>query len=375
MQGSGEGRDLGVGVWKGKRVRGGGGETKEVPDPLLTLYKEDSAAFSAAFSRGQSQLLLPPPPFGPGQWNLTRGSLVDTWWGGGVSNYSLGDQFMAPFFSVLPDAESASVLKYLSGGADKGSGLEGPFGIRALFPYLPHATDPWGGEYPPGVYANGGSYAWLTCGASLALLWGGEVSAAHRIWGALSQKMLFGGRGMPRVAYEYLHSDTGEPMGNAPQGWDGVCGAWAWLGGGVGWWRESPVWAWPPGGKDKREGREKLNLDAPYRLKEPGVWHSHTYHLTLPSHDLQPLTLPLTSLFSNFSEEGGSGGTAYFFLFDSETRKGEVVYGLKAALSGGGFSWAASFPCGDFPKAPGARASCSVLVKGGEKKEVIVILN
>jgi hypothetical protein len=62
-----------------------------------------------------------------------------------------------------------------AGAAGSVSGLEGAYGVRALYPYLPHATDPWGGEYPPGGYANGGSYAWLTCGAALALAWGGDA--------------------------------------------------------------------------------------------------------------------------------------------------------------------------------------------------------
>jgi len=358
-------------------LRGGRVDNGTLTPGSLAFFKFDAAHFSSAFSKGQAQFLLPPPPLGLGQWNESRGSLVDTWWGeSGPSNYSLGDQFMAAFFSILPAKHSKSMLRYLSPGANEGSGLEGPFGIRALYPYLPHATDPWGGEYPPGVYANGGSYAWLTCGASLSLLWGGEEEAGHRVWSALSHQMLFGEHGgMPHVPYEYLHSDTGKAMGNAPQGWDGVCGAWAWLGGGIGWWRESPVWAWPPGGKDTREDKERFNLGAAYRLNEPGLWHKHTYHLSFKSPPTVDLLLPLTS-FS--SVNSSSSESSYFFVLDSHHGKGSVAHGLKEWVgsqeSPHTFLWESVSPCDVAPRQP-SRLACKFSLQSGENTEVVILIN
>jgi hypothetical protein len=111
-------------------------------------------------------------------------------------------------------------------------------------------------------------------------------------------------------------------MGNAPQGWDGICGAWAWAGGGIGWWRESPVWAVPLGGSARssrgskgsrgREGGKgggrgllraqqeeqaqaleeleeleleeamRQSLNKPLTLNSPGLMHRHSYRLLLP---------------------------------------------------------------------------------------------
>ena len=249
--------------------------------------------------------------------------------------------------------------------------------MRALYPYLPHATDPWGGEYPPGVYANGGSYAWLTCGAALALAWGGDAAAGGRVWSRLSSAMLFSPT-PEHVAYEYLHSDTGARMGNAPQGWDGVCGAFAWLGGGRGgvhWWRDSPVWAWPPGGgAPSTEAEAAAPVDGALRVGERGVWHSHTYRLLLgsaadgseaaPGWAQQELLLPLGSLPQGHffrgvrGQDGGGEGLAGGWLLAGSAR---IVAGLRAAGSGGGgsdnssegFAFESSWECsrdkGGFP--------------------------
>jgi len=248
--------------------------------------------------------------------------------------------------------------------------------VRALFPYLPHASDPWGGEYAPGVYANGGSYAWLTCGAALSLAAAGDAAGAWRVWRKLTERMFEAGAG--GLAFEYLHSDSGARMGNAPQGWDGVCAAWAWRGGAVGWWRESVVSdVGARGGAPAEE--DPFEVGAPLGLAEPGFAHAHTYHLALPraaagrpggagappAPPRKPLLLPLLSLRGSFArcafpaEAGGWG---------APPAACDVVAGIGAELGGGGggVAWDAVAPC----RRGAAGFTCAIA--GGEEVRILV---
>ena len=307
-----------------------------------SALRADGRNFSAAYAAGWRQLISPVEV--GGQWNATTGALSDTWWDGRVVNYTLGDQFMAVYFSLLGHQKAASLLEWLTGG----SGLEGPYGVRALFPYMPHASDPWGGEYPPGVYANGGSYAWLTCGAVHALAAGGDVMGAWRVWLKLTTRMFEAGAG--GLAFEYLHSDTGARMGNAPQGWDGVCAAWAWRGGVVGWWRESTVG--DVGARGGAPGEEDpADVGTPLALNEPGLAHPHVYHLSLPPLEAlgsgaraprAPLLLPLLSLrngsFARCAFPAAGGG------WGAPPAACHVVAGILEE-AGGAITWDSERPC------------------------------
>jgi hypothetical protein len=307
--------------------------------------EEDAHNFSAARVAGLRQLTAELSD--GGQWDSAVGALRDTWWDGRVSGYALGDQFMAVYFNVLSRPRASSLLAYLTGA----SGLEGPYGIRALFPYQVNASDPWGGYYPAGVYANGGSYAWLTCGTVLALAAGGDSAAAWRVWRKMTTRMFAAGaRGL---AYEYLQSETGDRMGNAPQGWDGVCAAWAWGGGAVRWWRESPasdvgarggVVGGEGDGEEEGEGRT-----ADSALE-------HVYHLTLP--DLRslgsgsssrrreprlPLLLPLLSLHGHFARCSFPVTAGGWGVLPSIC---EIVAGIEAGPGElGDVVWRTSSPC------------------------------
>lgn len=273
----------------------------------------DRRNFSAAYAAGWRQLTSAVSE--GGQWDSEKGALVDSWWDGRPANYSLGDSFMAIHFSVLGGAHAQSLVEWITGAA---SGLEGPYGIRALFPYVAHAADPWGGEYPPGVYANGGTYAWLTCGTVLSLAAAGDTAGAWRVWLKLTSRMFQPGAG--GLAYEYLHSDLGDRAGHAPQGWDGVCVAWAWRGGAVRWWRESSVSDVGPRGGAIGAEDPKILDDADVAVSGP-----HVYHLALPVYAgsggvgqqrrnaRPPLLLPILSLqrrsFARcaFDTAGGDG--------------------------------------------------------------------
>lgn len=299
----------------------------------------DIMNFSAAFSAGQRQIVAPTSE--GGQWNPASGSLSDTWWDGRAVNYTLGDQFMSVYFNVLGTPLTESLLDWITGP----SGLEGPFGIRALFPYVLHAADPWGGEYAPGVYANGGSYAWLTCGTVLALASAGRHADAWRIWLKLTTRMFEPGAG--GLAYEYLHSDTGARMGNAPQGWDGVCAAWAWAGGSVVWWRESEVSDVGRRGASKLARREQAPKDI--LSNEAPISSQHIYHLGLPAFDhlsvgprepRRPLLLPVLSLQGSFARCTFPNGDWHV-----PPSHCAVVSGISPESANGEISWQKTYPC------------------------------
>jgi hypothetical protein len=259
-------------------------------------FRDDSRVFSRAYSAGHRELLA--PVAAGGLWDSSIGYFRDSWHSGAPSNYTLGDVFMTVFFSILGEDRARKTIDFI-----KSPKMSGEFGVRALYPYMPFALDPWGGHYPPGVYANGGSYAWLTCGAALAAHASGASEWAWRMWHAHTDRMLFHNNG-PRVPYEYLHSETGERMGNAPQGWSSVCSAFAWRGPIVGWTRASPIWA---------QRRQMSLVDPteegrPFSIDEPGVSHLHTYHLTISGGAARVFVLPCGSIPGAFIEIRYGGG-------------------------------------------------------------------
>ena len=324
--------------------------------------RADVLNFSAAYAAGWRQLTAASASEGGGggQWDVASGSLRDTRWDGRASNYSLGDQFMAVYFNLLGAPRAQSLLAWVT--KPGASGLEGPFGIRALFPYEPHAADPWGGEYDAGVYANGGSYAWLTCGTVLALAAAGDTAGAWRVWLKLTTRMFEPGAG--GLAYEYLHSDTGARMGHAPQGWDGVCAAWAWQGGAVRWWRESPVAdVGPRGGATGAADPSEVDLGPlPAAAVAAGASapQPHTYHLVLPQQlgsgsgeqsARLPLLLPLLSVpsrrcFLRCDVKRASAETGQ--RWDASSAACDVVSGIMPAAGAGGgdsVAWRDVYPC------------------------------
>jgi hypothetical protein len=150
---------------------------------------------------------------GGGMWNATGGFFQDIWWDNRNTNYTLTDNSVGAFFQLIPDSTSQIVFKWLSL-----NGNEGPFGMRDFYPYFPNADD------PPGVYGNGGVYAWLTCIEAVSRMMRGDYSGGERIWKKMSNQMLYAeGQPAKNMAYEYMNGDTGLDMGAFPFGGDGAC--------------------------------------------------------------------------------------------------------------------------------------------------------
>ena len=233
-------------------------------------YRDDARNFSKAYSAGHRELMSPVSE--GGHWDTSIGYFRDSWWHSKPSNYTLGDVFMTVFFSIVGKGRAHSVIDYIAS-----PNMSGLYGVRALFPYMPYALDPWGGYYPPGVYANGGSYAWMTCGSALAAGMAGRDEWAWKMWLTHTNQMLYT-NGAQRIPYEYLHSETGAQMGNAPQGWSSVCSAFAWSGPIVRWARESPIWAQR---SQIKTPEDPIEEGAPFSINEPGITHTHTYRLTI----------------------------------------------------------------------------------------------
>lgn len=283
-------------------------------------FREDVNNFSYAYSQGYAQLVAPLAE--GGLWDADAQFLRDTWWSGLTSNYSLGDVFMSVYFRLLGESRAKAVLHHFFS-----AGLEGEFGVRALWPYMPHATDPSGGEYGPGIYANGGSYAWMTCGTALAAFFAGDTESAWRLWSKHSKQMLFAD-GNRRVPYEYLHSETGAQMGNAPQGWSSVCAAFAWSGPIVGWARDTPLWI---------TGAPPANDPHELSLIEPEAAHRHTYRLTSKMSTASNILLPLGSIPGAFARIGWSTSGAAPII--------DVVSQVKGGADRGSYEWRSVVPC------------------------------
>ena len=320
-------------------------------------YREDARNFSKAYAAGHRELMA--PISAEGHWDASIGYFRDSWHSGIPSNYTLGDVFMSVFFSIVGAQHAGNVIDYIASPL-----MSGPFGVRAIFPYMPFALDPWGGFYPPGVYANGGSYAWMTCGSALAAGMAGREDWAWEMWGTHSQQMLFA-NGAPRVPYEYLHSETGNQMGNAPQGWSSVCAAFAWNGPIVRWARESPIWAQ----RAHVPSLDPTDIGSPFSIDEPGVTHTHTYRLSRkPARGPNiraPFLLPCGSLPGVFVRVSGNAVDMVSGLRRTSAKNNPI----------GAFGWIREVSCTERGLQGGAKLYvCAAGTGSGEVVEVRVLV-
>jgi len=145
-----------------------------------------------------------------GMWDGQR--YVDLWYDGRVNTtYVLLDQSVGAYFNVVDSSHLDSIFEVFRS-------IEGPAGMRVLFPYIPN----WG--YDPGTYANGGVYPVWACVDITNRFRYGYLSDGERLMWKLGYFGLqLGTANETFIPYEYLDGDTGEPMGQPTQAWDASC--------------------------------------------------------------------------------------------------------------------------------------------------------
>jgi hypothetical protein len=252
-----------------------------------------------------------------GLWNASSGCYQDAWADGRAIAWSYADVAVGVFMGVVPADRAASIFSWQTGAG----GVQGPFGLRSVYPYQAFST------YAPGTYANGGAYPWFNCVEVSNRYRGGRAAAGRSLFDAHTNNMLYApDQPLRYTPWEYSHGDTGLDDGNWPQGWDGSCYLRASLGG-WGWTRAGAVELHPSGG-----GR--WDASDPFSTGSGEV-----HHLTLPPSPREG-TLPLAHLGAVLrvsTEKGGDGSMCVAAM--------EVVWRPVASTGPGGYGWDASAAC------------------------------